>query len=225
MGSSLKRAGQRLRKSLPRQTSQKEESSRRLASLQKSISLHEEEEEHGQEHGEDGEDGEENDGNAEAGAHEDQGAKGGSVTAGSQVGDAEPSTDTTRVERRKAKDGVASDMTLKMMRGCDDAVVAATPEEIAKEDADIDDARRLTLTDESGAARPAGRAPLCVDTGEPFVDPWYVCNIINDDPDTILIHEPRSSLKNNNYLVIGKFRAVLIDTGPGSRDIGPVVAR
>lgn len=58
-------------------------------------------------------------------------------------------------------------------------------------------------------------------TGEQWFDDWYT--IIKIDDATFAIGEPRYWQKNYSYLILGNARAILFDTGPGVRDIRPVV--
>jgi len=54
-----------------------------------------------------------------------------------------------------------------------------------------------------------------------WYDDYYTVERI--DPDTIAIGEPRYHQQNYNYLILGRSRAILFDSGPGLRSIRPVV--
>ncbi|MDY7075572.1 MAG: MBL fold metallo-hydrolase [Chloroflexota bacterium] len=54
-----------------------------------------------------------------------------------------------------------------------------------------------------------------------WFDDYFTIEYI--DSKTIAIGEPRYHQQNYNYLIIGETRAILFDTGPGIRDIKPVV--
>jgi hydroxyacylglutathione hydrolase len=55
-----------------------------------------------------------------------------------------------------------------------------------------------------------------------WFDDWYVIDEIA--PGLYGIGEPKYHQTNWNYLIVGGERALLFDTGPGLRDISPVVA-
>jgi glyoxylase-like metal-dependent hydrolase (beta-lactamase superfamily II) len=57
--------------------------------------------------------------------------------------------------------------------------------------------------------------------GVRWFDEYYTVQRI--DRDTIAIGEPRHWQKNYSYLIVGRSRAVLFDSGPGVRDIHPLV--
>ncbi len=54
-----------------------------------------------------------------------------------------------------------------------------------------------------------------------WFDDYFTIEYI--DSKTIAIGEPRYHQQNYNYLIIGEVRAILFDTGPGVRDIKPVI--
>ncbi len=57
--------------------------------------------------------------------------------------------------------------------------------------------------------------------GETWFDDWYTVTRIDDV--TFSIGEPRYWQLNYNYLLLGEERAILFDTGPGVRNIKPVI--
>ena len=54
-----------------------------------------------------------------------------------------------------------------------------------------------------------------------WYDDYFTVEYI--DPETIAIGEPKYHQQNHSYLILGEKRAVLFDTGPGVRNIKPVV--
>ena len=71
-----------------------------------------------------------------------------------------------------------------------------------------------------GEEPPAALPPLA--PGAAWFDDWYAVTKLDDH--SFAIAEPRYDQHNVNYLIVGDTRAVLFDTGPGVRDIRPVVA-
>jgi glyoxylase-like metal-dependent hydrolase (beta-lactamase superfamily II) len=58
--------------------------------------------------------------------------------------------------------------------------------------------------------------------GATWVDDWFA--VVQLDEMTWAIGEPRYLRKNVSYLISGSSRAILFDSGPGERDITPVIA-
>jgi glyoxylase-like metal-dependent hydrolase (beta-lactamase superfamily II) len=73
-----------------------------------------------------------------------------------------------------------------------------------------------------GDTKPPASAAPPLAPGAVWFDDWYTVTRI--DERTFAIAEPRYEQHNVNYLIAGDARAVLFDTGPGVRDIRPVVA-
>lgn len=59
--------------------------------------------------------------------------------------------------------------------------------------------------------------------GAAWVDDWYACERVDDQ--TVIIGEPKYWQYNINYLIMGRDRAIVFDTGPGKRDITPIVRK
>ncbi len=72
-----------------------------------------------------------------------------------------------------------------------------------------------------GAGEPSVQPRLWA--GAEWLDDWYAVERIDDS--TFAIAEPRYSQHNVSYLIVGSRRALLLDTGPGERDVRATVGR
>lgn len=71
--------------------------------------------------------------------------------------------------------------------------------------------------------RPKLRAQVRLGEGMSWFDDYFAIERL--DPDTVAIVEPRYHQENVNYLITGADAALLFDSGPGLRDLVPVVDR